>query len=179
MTWWSVLVAACFLIQPRAALAVTPADRTSDGPAGHPRLAASERPSAVVIRNEIVYGGRLYKGREFSTFRRNLVAPAARPTETAHRTLPLDQRVEDRWIAVDKAKHVAFSFLWTLSTQYVAVNKGDLSEHRALPISVTTSAFIGVAKEYYDLQQPSGTFSRRDLVANALGILLGAGIILL
>lgn len=121
----------------------------------------------------------LYSAGEFSTFRRQSSPSARSVRETAYRTPPLNQQAEDKWFAIDKAKHVAFSFLWTLGTQYTAVNKGGLSEHRALPISVTSSALIGVTKEYYDLKAGTGHFSRRDLVADAVGILLAVGVILL
>ena len=81
---------------------------------------------------------------------------------------------------MDKAKHVAFSFLWTLGTQYVAVNKGRFSEAQALPISIGTSAAVGLSKEYYDLHMgPTRFFSFKDLVADGVGILLATGVILL
>jgi uncharacterized protein YfiM (DUF2279 family) len=86
----------------------------------------------------------------------------------------------DRWWAMDKAKHLGGSFLWTLSTQYVLVSKADVSELRALPWSVASGAAIGVAKEAYDWRRgPTRHFSWKDLAADALGVALAAGLIAL
>lgn len=85
----------------------------------------------------------------------------------------------DRWLGRDKAKHVAFSALWTLSTQYVLVNKVGWRTGRALPASVGSAAAVGVAKEVYDARQRDRTASAKDLAADAVGIGLAATIILL
>lgn len=85
----------------------------------------------------------------------------------------------DRWLARDKAKHVVFSGLWTLSTQYVLVSKADWRAPDALPASVASGAAVGLAKELYDASQPTGTVSGKDLVADAVGIGLAASLIAL
>lgn len=159
----------------RTASAIAVLALTLCSPARASDSAPADRPSPARMRAAV-----LYSGGEFSTFRHHPLPSTGRPRETAPRRLPFERRTEDEWIAMDKAKHVAFSFLWTLGTQYVTVNKGGLSEHRALPISVTSSALIGVTKEYYDLRAgPTRLFSVRDLVADAVGILLAAGVILI
>ena len=86
---------------------------------------------------------------------------------------------EDQWLARDKAKHVVFSGLWTLSTQYVLVVKADWRAPGALPASVASGAAVGVAKELYDASRPAETASGKDLVADAVGIGLAVGVILL
>ena len=86
---------------------------------------------------------------------------------------------QDRWLARDKARHVVFSGLWTLSTQYVLVRKADWSEGDALPASIASGAAVGVAKELYDASRPDDTASGKDLVADAVGIGLAVGVILL
>ena len=91
----------------------------------------------------------------------------------------LKPRPRDPWLARDKAQHLAFSFLWTLASQYTFVNKIAWSERDALPASMASAALVGLAKEVYDRRGPTGYFSKRALVADALGILLGAGLILL
>lgn len=122
---------------------------------------------------------RLYGAREFYTFQRSRTARLGR-SETRILRLPFDTQTEDRWIAFDKVQHLTFSFLWTLGTQYVAVNKGRISEQHALPLSITSSAAAGVSKEVYDYRiGPTRYFSLKDLVADALGILLATGVILL
>ena len=85
----------------------------------------------------------------------------------------------DRWWARDKARHVVFSGLWTLSAQYVLVRKAGWTEGDALPASIAAAAAVGLAKEGYDAARPAGTASGRDLAANAVGIGLAVGVILL
>lgn len=86
----------------------------------------------------------------------------------------------DRWWARDKARHMAFSFLWTLSTQYALVNKAGWSEADALPTSVGVTVTVGLSKELYDWRAgPTRHFSGKDLVANGVGILAAVGVILL
>jgi uncharacterized protein YfiM (DUF2279 family) len=93
--------------------------------------------------------------------------------------MPLLPQQGDRWFAEDKLKHVVVSATWTLSTQYVLVAKAGWSERNALPLSLASGAAIGLAKEVYDRRYGSGHFSRKDLVADALGLALAAGVILL
>ena len=95
------------------------------------------------------------------------------------RPLRAARSTEDAWIARDKARHVVFSGLWTLSTQYVLVNKADWRAPDALPASVASGAAVGVAKELYDASRPAETASGKDLVADAVGIGLAVGVILL
>lgn len=85
----------------------------------------------------------------------------------------------DRWIAMDKAKHLGGSALLTLSAQYVLVVKSGWTRDDALPLSVGTAASIGLAKELYDRYAgPTRFFSTKDLVADALGIALGVLVIM-
>lgn len=111
-----------------------------------------------------------------SALRLALQFPPCRPL---NRPLRAARPSTDRWLARDKAKHVAFSGLWTLSTQYVLVSKADWSEDDALPLSITSSATVGLAKELYDASRPAGTVSGKDLVADAVGISVAVGLILL
>ena len=94
--------------------------------------------------------------------------------------MALKGRPTDRWLGFDKAQHAAFSFLWTLSSQYTLVNKFDVSERRALPFSVGSGVLLGLSKELYDgSNAPRNAFSYRDLAADAFGITLALGLILL
>jgi len=70
-----------------------------------------------------------------------------------------------------------FSGLWTLSTQYILVNKADWTERDALPASIASGAAIGILKELYDASRLSGTASGKDLVADAVGIGLAVAVI--
>ena len=113
----------------------------------------------------------LYGPAVLHTFPQTL--PASPPGDTL-------QPRRDPWLGFDKVQHLTFSFLWTLGGQYALVNKGSLTEGRALPLSIGLSAGVGLAKELYDWRLgPTAFFSRRDLAADALGVALAAGFILL
>lgn len=102
------------------------------------------------------------------------LAPRRSAIHIAHRLSP------DRWIARDKLQHLTFSFLWTLSTQYVLVDKADWSNRVALPAAAGSGAVVGLSKELFDWRvSASGRFSTRDLAADAAGILLAVGVIVL
>lgn len=80
-------------------------------------------------------------------------------------------RERDPWLGFDKVQHVTFSFLGTLSNQYVLVNKLDVAESHALPVSIAVTATLGLGKEVYDKKRgPRRHFSYRDLLADAVGI---------
>ena len=79
---------------------------------------------------------------------------------------------KDKWLAFDKVQHFTFSFLWTLSSQYILVNNMNMYEQDALPCSIISSLSAGIIKETYDMKRPNGYFSHKDMVANVFGILL-------
>lgn len=86
----------------------------------------------------------------------------------------------DDWLARDKAMHAGASFLITISSQYVYESKLDLTQGEALPLSISTALSAGLLKEIMDSQREHlPHFSQRDLVADAVGVLLAAGLILL
>jgi hypothetical protein len=82
-----------------------------------------------------------------------------------------------RGIGADKVKHVFATGLWTLSTQYVLVNKAGWTEADALPASIASGATVGILKELYDASSHTGEASVGDLVADAVGIGLAVGVI--
>ena len=91
---------------------------------------------------------------------------------------PGPPRPADPWLGRDKALHAGTSFLLTLSSQYVLVNKGDLSESDALPLAAGLTLGLGVLKETADASRSvRPLFSWRDLAADALGVLLAALVI--
>ncbi|MEE9166948.1 MAG: hypothetical protein V3U24_05750 [Candidatus Neomarinimicrobiota bacterium] len=87
-------------------------------------------------------------------------------------------QIEDSWLGFDKIQHVAVSFSWMLSFQYVAVNKLEIDEQEAFPISLAGTALMGLTKEIYDWKNPKNHFSKRDLVANAVGLFLASAVVL-
>ena len=83
-------------------------------------------------------------------------------------------------VSFDKVQHVTFGFLFTVGAQYALVDKADLSNKSALPLSIAGAALVGIGKEYYDWRyRPKREFSRTDLLADSIGILLAAGFILI
>ncbi len=83
----------------------------------------------------------------------------------------------DDWLGRDKALHLGASFLITLSGQYVLVDKADLSNGRALPVSAGVALALGLAKEVADSRRPRHPlFSWRDLAADAAGVALAAAV---
>ena len=86
----------------------------------------------------------------------------------------------DEWLGRDKALHAGGSFLLTLSAQYVLTDKAGASNGEALPFAVGSALALGIAKEIMDSQRPVRPhFSTRDLVADAVGVLLAVGVVLL
>ena len=143
------------------------------GAAASPALAQSTDAFPASARVAILYGGDFVSG----------VSSGLRPAmsvETGSLRLALKGRPPDRWLGIDKVQHAALSFLWTLSSQYTLVNKFDLSERHALPFSVGSGVLLGLSKELYDgSTAPRNAFSYRDLAADAFGIALAVGLILL
>ena len=88
-----------------------------------------------------------------------------------------EKRNVDKWIAIDKAQHFAYSIFVSLGCQYVIVNKLKNSESSALPVSSGLSFSAGLLKEINDKRGSGGFFSYKDMVANTLGI-LGAAVII-
>ena len=86
--------------------------------------------------------------------------------------------VQDPWLAYDKVLHFGISCSLVLSTQYVLENKLHVDRETALPAGVAVSAVNGIIKEYWD-KHTGNIFSRRDLIADAAGILVGVFIIIL
>lgn len=91
-----------------------------------------------------------------------------------------DTTRHDPWIGRDKALHAGGSFLLTLSGQYVLTAKLSAPEGTALPIAAGTTLALGLAKEVMDSRRTVRPhFSTRDLLADAVGVALAVGLILL
>ena len=84
---------------------------------------------------------------------------------------------QDKWFAIDKVQHFSYSCLVSLGTQYILVNKMGKDETSALPVSLGMSFTAGIAKEIQDSKSKNGFFSRKDLVANTMGIIFSVIII--
>ena len=83
----------------------------------------------------------------------------------------------DEWFAIDKVQHFMYSAFVSLGTQYVLVNKIQMDEQGALPLSSLLSFSAGLLKEVHDNSIKNGFFSKKDMVANSFGILF-AGVMI-
>jgi hypothetical protein len=85
--------------------------------------------------------------------------------------------IKDSYLGIDKVQHIMYSLFVTLGTQYILVNKNKMIEHNALPLSMITSSIAGLLKEIQDKKSKKNYFSKKDMVANSLGILLASLIV--
>ncbi len=83
----------------------------------------------------------------------------------------------DEWVAIDKVQHFMYSAFVSLGTQYALVNKFQMSETAALPLSSLLSFSAGLIKELNDKRGQNGFFSKKDMIANSFGILFASTII--
>ena len=83
----------------------------------------------------------------------------------------------DEWFAIDKVQHFMYSTFVSFGTQYVLVNKIQMNENAALPLSSLLSFSAGLLKEINDNRSKNGFFSKKDMVANSFGIVF-AGIVI-
>ena len=103
------------------------------------------------------------------TLKKELLSRAANQKEKAERV--------DKWFAIDKLQHFSYSCLISLGCQYVLVNKKDISESDALPISTALSFSAGLSKELNDSKGKNGFFSVKDMIANCAGLFVAISII--
>ena len=101
--------------------------------------------------------------------KKELLSQAANQKEKAERV--------DKWFAIDKLQHFSYSCLISLGCQYVLVNKKNISESDALPISTVLSFSAGLSKELNDSKGKNGFFSVRDMIANCAGLFVAISII--
>ena len=83
----------------------------------------------------------------------------------------------DQWIAYDKFLHFSVSASIVLSTQYTLEQKMNYKTEDAIFISVLVSSVNGILKEFWDNRQPNGFISKKDILANIAGVILGVFII--
>ncbi|MEP0546052.1 MAG: hypothetical protein ABJF88_03905 [Rhodothermales bacterium] len=142
--------------------------------------AAAQSPAA--LRAAMLHGARTdvapmphrMQGEHGSPLRAPAAVERVLPSPVAPDTL------RDPWLGRDKVLHAAGSFLLTLSAQYVLTSKLDTDEDTAVPIAAGSAFSLGLAKEVADSRRPvRPLFSTRDLVADAVGVALAVGLILL
>lgn len=92
-------------------------------------------------------------------------------------TLPADSsivksmpRMSDPWFGKDKADHVMLSAALTAVQYYGLHRELELSSRRSLRTAALSTLAVGVAKEIYDATARKRFASKKDLVADVLGI---------
>tara|TARA_B110000003_G_scaffold121778_1_gene124198 strand:- start:4507 stop:4827 length:321 start_codon:yes stop_codon:yes gene_type:complete len=85
---------------------------------------------------------------------------------------------KDSWIGIDKVQHFMYSLSVSFGAQYILVNKFNLVEKKAVPLSSSLSFIAGYSKELLDKKSSKNFFSKKDMVVNSLGILFATLIIL-
>ncbi len=90
---------------------------------------------------------------------------------------PDSLKTHHKTIGYDKIQHVAFSCLWTLSSQYILENKSDFGQDNALSYSIGSAISLGMAKELNDSHTRKKRFDWGDMLANGVGIAIAVLIV--
>lgn len=85
---------------------------------------------------------------------------------------PLFRHTSDLWFSQDKFLHFSTSAALSGMTHYLCVKKLAQSKRAARVYSVSLTAFLGLAKEFYD-KKKKGHFSWKDLCWDAAGVVTG------
>ena len=95
-----------------------------------------------------------------------------------NRNLLTSKHKKDPWIGIDKVQHFLYSIFISFGSQYILVNKLNMIEKNAVILSSSLSFLAGYSKEVLDKKSNQNFFSKKDMVANSLGILCATLIIL-
>jgi uncharacterized protein YfiM (DUF2279 family) len=79
---------------------------------------------------------------------------------------------EDKWFAMDKFWHWAMAFALTGSSYQLVHNQIDMPDPEATAISLSSTLFFSILKEFYDLYTYN-LFSLKDLCYDVLGMATG------
>ncbi len=79
----------------------------------------------------------------------------------------------DRWLAVDKYRHLTASALLMGLSYNLARCEGRQKRHPAIVIGCSFSLSLGIAKEAWDAHRAGNYASLKDLAADIIGIGLG------
>lgn len=105
------------------------------------------------------------------TFFASLPVSAFAQTPAADTSIVKDtQRASDSWLGKDKADHLTLSAALTAAQYYALHRELEMPSRRSLQAAVVSTALIGVAKEIYDATARKRFASKKDLVADVLGI---------
>lgn len=83
-----------------------------------------------------------------------------------------DQRASDSWFGKDKADHFILSAALTAAQYYALHRELEMPSRRSLQAAALSTVVIGAAKEIYDATARKRFVSKKDLIADVLGIAL-------
>lgn len=81
-------------------------------------------------------------------------------------------RANDPWLGKDKADHLMLSAALTAAQYYALHRELEMPSRRSLQAAVISTAAIGIAKEIYDATARKRFASKKDLIADVLGMAL-------
>jgi uncharacterized protein YfiM (DUF2279 family) len=97
------------------------------------------------------------------------VPVAAQPLEEAAAPAVLQLPGNDPWLGSDKFRHSWMSYAATAFT-FAGARAANVDRDSGLWLAVSVAGAVGLAKEVHD-RRTGGSFSVRDLVADAVGIM--------
>ncbi|MEW6686163.1 MAG: hypothetical protein AB1393_08160 [Candidatus Edwardsbacteria bacterium] len=90
---------------------------------------------------------------------------------------PVDSQVfsqkKDTWFGQDKFKHLIVSLSLIGFSYHLLHRESDFSQKETRFLSISGTALAGLLKELYDWKRRPTGFSKKDLVADAVGIAAG------
>lgn len=94
-------------------------------------------------------------------------------TEELTTTTQQSQKPEDPWLGIDKLKHVVVSGMLVGVSYHIYHDRLHNPQFGSRLFAISISATAGLLKEGLDRRKTPPTCSKRDLVADTVGIVIG------
>jgi uncharacterized protein YfiM (DUF2279 family) len=95
---------------------------------------------------------------------------ASQQAQVSRDSLTNPLHTQDKWLASDKAFHLASSAFIASGGFYLLHQEQHVERDKSLLISASVSLVIGIGKEIYDRKNPKHVASWKDLAADVAGI---------
>jgi len=109
----------------------------------------------------------------FFIFWNTVVIVYALDKQKSHRTEKKVKKVEDKWLAWDKAGHFLISGFLAGSSYSIYHQSFNNDRESSIYFASIFSLSIGVGKEISDMKKPKDKFSYKDVIFDVLGISAG------
>ena len=109
----------------------------------------------------------------FFIFWNTVVIVYALDKQKSHRTEKKVKKVEDKWLAWDKAGHFLISGFLAGSSYSIYHQSFNNDKESSIYFASIFSLSIGTGKEISDMKKPKDRFSYKDLIFDVLGISAG------